>query len=396
MGVMKTAAAIYLLTLAILLVPVFVAPEKPILSDAVTEYHDYAYTIETGEWYTRGDSLVSSCLFSNYIPAMVQRWTGWDALMVFRIFPKLIYAMAPAFIYLATCLYTRRHYALLAPALFLSNFFILYQSEIGRVGVGLGIAAGLVYAILARKWYLSLLFACLLPFAHYGAMFSMWIIIGGALLILIAKRHWLNVRSVAVPLVILLAVGSIWHFGIVASSGHITIVTMKNTVNIESTASQSVVSLPAPTTSPLPDPTESDTDGHGFWSLETRDPTIQAAFGKTWPYMNAAQRVEFFAAWSVVLLLASGVVYTLWKVRPGMLYLSIAIPAVLFFLVVLIMPAAGKYYGIYRTYTTSLLVLAPCFAIISNRLKWYVLAAALVLYSLCLAGVVHGVLGVVK
>src|SRR3972149_11509966 len=86
---------IYLLTLVFML---HYNLTHPIVNDGVYEYRGYLLNIKEG-WLYRYSS-INSVLVSIWFPAMLQRMTGIDPMILFRIFPPVFYAMAPTFTYL--------------------------------------------------------------------------------------------------------------------------------------------------------------------------------------------------------------------------------------------------------------------------------------------------------
>ena len=76
---------IYLLGLAIVL-PYNLS--HPLVNDGVWEYLAYLSNIEVG-WVYRS-TLVNSCLIPVWVPAIIQKVTGGDPLLIFRIFPAPI------------------------------------------------------------------------------------------------------------------------------------------------------------------------------------------------------------------------------------------------------------------------------------------------------------------
>ena len=139
----------------------------PIVNDGVNEYIEYNRNIAHG-WEYR-DSIVNSCVVTTWIPAMIHRITGFDKLILFKIFPAFLFSLMPAFTFLIARRYMRLSYAVIAAFVVIFSSTILYFPSVGRVGVALGFMAGLIWALLEKRYVWAGLFALAVVFSHYGA-----------------------------------------------------------------------------------------------------------------------------------------------------------------------------------------------------------------------------------
>ncbi len=386
---------IYLLTLSIVLGYVLQNLEVLIYSDRLFEYACYLYTIETGTLQMSADSLVNSSIMVNYIPALIQRATNIDPILLFKIFPQFFFAMTPAFIYLIGRLYFSRRYALLGALFMLTNFYILFYPEIGRVGVGFSMMAGAVWAILDRRILWASIFVILVVFAHYGTTFLLASLLLFTFVILFSMRRTCEWKRLLIPLVILVAVGSIWHIGIVQSSWNVSYWAVKQTIDITSDVSgwgDKPKQIPKEVVSE-----ETDESAYNrLWDLKKRESVVQVAFGRTLPYMNIPQKIEFALAWLVILTLAGGTIYSLHKRTLTLTHAIMAIGVTIMFALALFFPAASKLYGIYRFYTTAIIVLTPCWVLLAKKTKYYYALGLLMVYALCISGILYSWFGIVK
>jgi len=140
-----------------------------------------------------------------------------------------------------------------------------------------------------------------------------------------------------------------------------------------------------------------------FYSLDSRDLVVRAAFGRTLSTMNIPQKIEFSLSWLIVFLLTCGLAYLLCKRRLPGVHAVMAVVMYGMIAGVVIIPYASHYYGAVRTYFTGMVVLAPVICIgmrdFGEKIKVrgdIILAVVLVFYALCTSGIMHSFWGIVK
>jgi len=209
----KIAIAIYSTTLGILL---YYNLTHPPVNDGVKEYEAYLLNIKEGWMFRR--TLVNSCLITTWLPAVIQRYTGVDQMMLFRVFPTIFYALMPVFTYLIARRYLAIRYALVACLVVIANSHILFFPDIGRVGVGIAFFAGMLWTLLERRLIWAIVFALLVVFSHYGtALIAMGLTLACMLGYLVWRKRLL--KQYLIVFCILLASIGVWHFWLSSYSG---------------------------------------------------------------------------------------------------------------------------------------------------------------------------------
>ena len=408
------AIGVYILALCITLrYAIFV---QVINADQVAEYELYLAAVNSGTWRFVADSIVNSCLMVTLIPAYIQRLTGLDPEMVFKVYPCFLYSLMPVFVYLMARRYFDVGYSLLAAGLVLSQFFFLYYPAVGRVGVAWGFWAGLIWALLARRYIWVLTFGILVIFSHYG---NTYIMIASLLLVLgymvWDKKYRGDIKVLNIVLVVLMVTAGVWHHGVAISSGGYATSFVENTVTLKVPLKQELPETPKIVTEIEPSgdmdnsksvETVPDTKPGKYKSLfmlEYKESVVQVAFGKTLPYMNTPQKLEFGLSWFIVFLLLLGYVVGVLRKRLSGVHLLLATAMFSMIGLALMIPHISIYYGISRTYFTTMPVLAPCFIMGAQeitgqkKLAGYLLVVSLlVAYALCVSGVIHSWFGIVK
>ncbi len=373
---------VYLITLAIVL---HYNLTHGLVNDGVWEYRTYMLNISEGEWRYRTDSL-NSCLVPFWIPSLLQRWTDWDAMMLFRVFPAFFYALMPSFAYLIAKRYLNRWDSLTAALVIIFSSYILFFPDVGRVGIVLGFMSVMIWALLEKKLVHAIIFAVLVVFSHYGtaviAICAAGSVLGGILLWNLArlKPHCTTVKPYLVVLCVLLVLTGAWHFGIARYSGD---------VMWSAVFRQEELKL--------------DLEKYTVLDLKGKDDLAQTAFGKDFATNPVPLKIEIIVNWLVVAFITLGiysalkskVIDTPFKILLLALYASI--------LLVLIVPNLSIYYGIQRVYFTASIALAICFPLgirlVAARLHIVPLALSatiLILYALSTSGVTYLLFGIEK
>jgi len=147
----KIFILLYLITLGILLT--YNLTHDPI-NDRVKEYETYQQNIDHGWEHRR--TLINSALVTTWVPAEIQQHSGADAMTLFKIWPCFFYALLPAFSYLIARRVLTSGMALAASAFVIANSYILFFPDVGRVGVAIAFMAGMIWALLGRRWWWAL------------------------------------------------------------------------------------------------------------------------------------------------------------------------------------------------------------------------------------------------
>jgi len=361
----------------------------PVVNDGVYEYRSYLLNIKEG-WLYRYSS-VNSCLVSIWFPAMLQRMTGLDPYILYRVYPTFFYALAPSFVYLVSRKYFSIGNAITASLVIALSSYILFFPDIGRVGVSLGLLAGLIWALLGKKLLTSLVFATLVVYAHYGiALIAIGLV--GAVLIgrLIWDKHLVKVTVATFCTLVLITGG--WHFGISHYSGDSMLWTLLHPGEARGVLEDYIPGVRV------------DVPQGDFFELESRDYVTQEALGRHFATNPAPLKIEIIINWVVVLLITLGLFLALRNRSIDKVYKTMLI--VMYCLVAssVIVPSISVFYGTQRVYFTSSLVLATCFPVGANWLSskmhirhpvWLV-ASILVIYGASTSGLIYPVFGLVK
>ncbi|MCK9599017.1 MAG: hypothetical protein M0R06_08260 [Sphaerochaeta sp.] len=332
----KIATAIYFITLGILL---YYNLTHPPVNDSVKEYEVYLLNIQDGWEYRR--LLVNSCLTTTWIPAMLQRYTGIDQMILFRVFPCIFYALMPAFTYLIAQRYLDVKYAIIACLTVIFNSHILFFPDIGRVGVGIAFLAGMIWALLERKMVWAVMFALLVVFSHYGtSLIALGLTVACIIGYMLCRKKLLP-QYIVVFGVLLVSIG-IWHFWISSYSGWTML-----TYGIQT--DMSVM------TGDIADP-ELGWSVDEFLDIHSREYAVLRALGLV--SMTVPETIEVVANWLVVgaitlglwLLVRSKQIDTIFKVMGVSLWLLI--------IGTVAVPWLSRFYGGMRVYFTTLPVLA--------------------------------------
>ena len=376
---------IYLLTLSFML---HYNLTHPVVNDGVYEYKIYLLNIKEG-WLYRY-SLVNSSLVSVWFPAMLQRITDTDPMIMYRVFPPFFYALTPALVYLISRRYFGTRDSVVASLVTVFSSYILFFPDIGRVGVALGLLAGLIWALLGKKLLTSIAFSFLLVFAHYATPI---IAIGLALVILAGRllwdRHDIKVTVAALCTLLLFTGG--WHFGISHYSGDSMIQTLLHPSEAKLVPEGYTPLVPV------------DIPQGNFFELEARDYVTQEAFGRHFSTNSAPLKIEIVINWIVVGFITLGLYLTLRKRYIDRIF-KVAL-ASLYGLTVasVIIPSISVFYGTQRVYFTALLMLATCFPVSVNWLSkkthispTWLTFLVLAVYGATTSGLTYRLFGLVK
>jgi len=343
--------AIYLLTLTFML---NYNLTHTVVNDGVYEYNVYLLNIKEG-WLYRY-SLVNSSLVSIWFPAMLQRITGIDPMIMYRVFPPFFYALAPAFVYLISRRYFGTRDSVVATLVVAFSSYILFFPDIGRVGAALGLLAGLIWALLGKKLLTSIAFSFLLVFAHYATPI---IAIGLALVILAGRLLWdrHNLKVTIVTLCTLLLFTGGWHFGISHYSGDSMLRTLVHPKEARLVPEGYTPLVPV------------DIPQGTFFELEARDYVTQEAFGQHFSTNPIPLKIEIVINWIVVGFITLGLYLALRNRSIDKIFKVVLVALYGLTATSVIIPSISVFYGTQRVYFTASLVLATCFPVGVNWLS---------------------------
>jgi len=377
----KIAILIYLATLGILLCYNLTHPP---VNDGVKEYEAYLLNIKDNWIFRR--TLVNSCLVTTWLPAMLQKQTGVDQMVLFRIFPTIFYALMPVFTYLIARRYLAIRYALIACLVVILNSHILFFPDMGRVGVGIAFFAGMIWALLEKRLVWAMVFALLVTFSHYGtALIAMGLTFACVLGYLVWQRKLLR-KYLVVFCLLLVSIG-VWHFWISSYSGWVML-----TYGIQTDMPMMTGDAVGP---------EIGWDKEAFLDLSTREIAVQRALGligTTIPEM-----IEIVANWLMVGTITLGLFLLLrkWQIDDQFKIMGASLWLLIIFTVAV--PWLSQFYGGMRVYFTALPVLAIAFPV---GMKWVaekvriqpilLCGLVLVLLAVSTSGIVYRPFGQVK
>jgi len=409
------AIGVYLMALAITLK--YALFNMVIISDQLTEYKLYLMSIDTGAWQFIEGSIVNSCLMVTIIPAYIQRWTGIDPELLFKVYPCFIYSLMPAFSYLIARRYFGVGYSLMVAGLIMSQFYFAFHSSLGRVSIAWGLWAGVIWALLARRYMWVLALGILVIFSHYGNTYIMLAVLMVALgYVIWDKRCRVDIKVLSIILVVLMATTGVWHHAIAKESGRISGGVVKDTLTaklppvqepvvISEKVEEDIIKEAEQEEEIISVPRIEETPGKlaSLFSLEYKGEVLQAAFGKALPYMNTPQKIELSLSWLIVLTILLG--YVTGGLRKRLSILHLALAGVMFVMIgiTMLVPYICTTYGIVRIYFTAMPILAPCFIMGAQEMTWYkkwvgyvFISLLLVAYALCVSGIMHSWFGIIK
>ena len=365
-----------------------------LVSDASSEFIVYKLAVETGKWQALHEhGLLSSCLWTSYIPAMFQRVFNTDIVWTFKLFPCLFFPFLPVIVYYLARRMVSPFYAFLAAAFLMVQIYFLWMPQLARVGVSL-VFYGLALLVIfnenlrfSKKVILFVVLAACLVTSHYGTTYVAVFVFGVtcavlAALWLIKKIHYPCLKALLVFTGLLVVVVVFWHGLLNPTPLEIGERIIRSTIEGETYGQGSTGEVP------------------GFWSLEARESVIQVAFGKTFPDMNIPQKVEFIASWLTILLMSWGL--ALMAKRCGVMRGLVVLMGVCYLTIVgsVIVPVIGIKYGIARVYFHMMMLLSVCFVVgsmdVAGRLRiphWLVAAVVLAVFGLCTSGLMYEIFG---
>lgn len=226
--------------------------------------------------------------------------------------------------------------------------------------------SGAIYALLTGNTLIASVLVILVVLSHYGAAHYLLYILSATVFALFIRGFSPDVISVG----IVLAVHSLtmfiwyrlvfWHVGIELNAFVKSSVTL-NSITLEKPLYQVVADGKTEHFDATGNPPEKG-KLQALIELEHRDPALQVAFGRTMKYFTLPQWIEFILSWlTVVLVMAGLILSTLWL--GWTLYIVLSVVAFSSIVIAIAIPHVSIFYGVVRTYSTALILLAPCFAV---------------------------------
>ncbi len=422
---------------------VLFALSSPIVSDRVLEFKAFMEVINSGGQANFNGGLVNSSLLGTWLPARIHLFTGLDSILLFKIFPSIFFSATPSFVYLLSRKYLDRLDSLIASCVILASFYFAYNPLLGRVNIGWGILAILIWAILGKHWKSVVASSILLPLAHYGTFFLTLSVVGVVTVYFVFKKLLntkVDSKDVKVVLIVLmiLVVGMFSWYGFVSpSTGNVvkyftivrsfrvltailqdplfTIIEEEGRVEIEEgrveikeegrveIKEEGRVEIEEGRVEIKEEGEVERSPLRDFLRLESRGGVVQSAFGLTLHSMNTPQKIEWVTSWLVVILMSIGLLSVFRGKLFSSLYQWLALTFYGAIILTLVFPHMSLGYGVVRVYFTGLLILAPCVPVGGNKISEFIkvpkhlLASLVVLvYGLAVSGVLHSWFGIVK
>jgi len=343
--------------------------------------------------------LLSSCLPTTIVPALIQGATGFEPLLVYKWYSIILLPLLPVIVFMLVRRFVGGVNAFWATMLFMAQMYFLEALAYARVNIALLFLGGSLLVIFrggqtrTRYWVMCLaLMAIGVVISHYGTAYAMLFVLGVTAIGLLGRKLIMRVKDKTLKPILLtsglLAVCiGIWYMGVTEVPWQAGKGVAVNTVSPPGEVAVTV-----------------EGEEFGFFDLEARSPVVQAAFGKTLPSMNTAQRVEFVFSWLSILLLSYGLSLALFnrnmREKLGVGFVLLLGACYLTILMGVISPSLSRQYGIARIYYTALVPLSLCFAIgvidLSKRIKLpasITMGFVVIPLFLCTTGTLHSLIG---
>ena len=373
---------LYVVSLTIL---IFNAFNNPMANDRSTEYQEYLSIVDSGTWVEKNDSLVNSSVVATFIPAVISRYFHIDPDIVFNVFPCIFQALMPVFVFLIARRYMNNRLSLLSALFVISQYNFIYNSNIGRVSIAIGILTVYVWAMINRRYAWAGTCAVVMVFSHYGtSVIALALTALGILGIVIHDRFkswdWLKAGTVLTVFGIVIG---IWYFGIADTTGRYITGFINNSAGqvitfnpSDSIDTRPITAPPASTTvsqSPSPPPQSSNSFTNTLLSMQGKEYILQVAFGLRWGEMNTYQKVEWGVCWLIITLLLFGIGTAVFRKKLTGFHLLATLGSLGMIGLAMLIPYVSMKYGVVRTYFTAMVVIAPFFIyglwFISDKLK---------------------------
>ena len=417
--------------------------------DTHREYFIFLTTLENLHWSQLGFGILDACLSISILPAIYQTFLNIDPEYLFKIVYSLIVSILPLVVYLLSKKYIGSFYAFLASVFFMSQIVFLWTPTYARVNIAMLFFALAIMVIFhddipeSVKRGLLIVFVTSTVVSHYGVTYvtffallftciAMWIVSS-----ITSHRKKLATPPAGNP-VIEGDPPPLSLQGKTPPTGNDT--TYRATAlepshtqlrrRISITLIAIFVVMLFFWYSQMTGPSFSvgvrlvyDSFIHWEWFLAkgvVGEYPVQAAFGKTLPYTEVPQRIEFVFSWLTIILMSVGLLTTIRKFKtmvsipfaghekPSFFlkkfesdYLMLSIGCYLLLVATVVLPTVAVTYGSSKVYFQTMIVLSIFFVIggitvaryLKSRPHW-ILIAVLIPYFLSTTGVMCQVFGV--
>ncbi len=205
-----------------------------IIGDSRLEYNAYLVyvnqvywrLVEEGYWSRVEEGMLSTTLWTTYLPAMVQRLFNFDnPEFAYRLISGILVGLLPLAVYLLMERYTTRMVAVMLTWIFYTSFYFQGFSEYARTQVAIIMAIFLFRAIVSEhRW--KYLFAGLaiigLAVAHYSTAYVyLTVLIAAsiaALVLSVVMRKHVEYRTIVVFSTVILAVAVVVFYQYISQS----------------------------------------------------------------------------------------------------------------------------------------------------------------------------------
>lgn len=406
---------------------------NPNAGDASIEYQVYRAILDGHPISLKASNLLVSSLFTTWLPAMLQRITNIDPLLLFKYYTIPLMVWLPLIVYIIFRHFVKPYQAFLAGLLFVMQPIFLVSPMVSRLVISNTFLALGIWVVISNwrlRWKAFTLSACMLMVvaAHYGtayfaiALLVCWLL-AGVVYKLVRRVSLKPYLPIAICLIVLVLGVSVWLVNMTGATAlaakNLMVTAMddfKRPVtkysNTAPKVSEPKVVSPSNAESGISiskDIGVSNAESKGLvledvtlgtppiLTLDGRDEMTQVVWGLTFHRMNNAQRADFIMTWAVVLLLTLGLFLNLSK---NTIFAGGAMVSWLFVGLNVISPSLGKWYGVQRTYfLASAFILV--FAIlgisrIADRLKipqWPLCIAVAAIYAFTSSGLLYMIMG---
>jgi len=319
---------------------------------------------------------LNSCLLMVMPAIWLHKVFGGKLYIWFELIPTFFFALAPTFIFLTASEFVSIGYALLAVGIFAVSFQVLYYTDIGRNGMGLGIMAVLFWAVLQGNWILILISGCLLAITHYGTIHYALFVFGGSLLT--ALIFGLSILSLSLTVNVLLGSIWVWYSILMNRVGGKCSEFLNNVL-----AGNTMPGLSRLNAKAIPD-TRLNT------ALDSRDVILRVALGQSWKHMKTPQKIEFITSWILVIGMNLALLVAFIH-QPVSLMWLVSLWAYGTIWMAILVPMVSRGYGISRTCFTSLVFILPFISIELQVLGAYgfIIVPFLMVHGLLVSGLLH-------
>lgn len=320
-------------------------------SDSALNYTTYIKIAQTGQWQPQVDNLLSSCLTTTLFPAMLQRLTGIDPLILFKVYSCVLIAFLPMVVYFIAKRYLNPGYAFLAALFIITRFYFFKGPSVARIDIALLFFALvlLVLPITIRAWQKYPLLALLSGFiviSHYGTAFLSICILGLAWVMLQARYLLMKPRrlytgGVLFLVICLVAISILWYSLFPVGPLHYGTFVVKTAI----------------------------TAHNDYFTANSRELIVNIFLGTGLRQMFLDMKINFALFWLIIALIASGLVATLlkkWYVDKELIFIALA--SCIAIVVTVVVTPIAVYYGFIRVYFQAMLVLSIFFVIGALRL----------------------------